>query len=58
MDNMAFLKTVLLDEIWSTVSTLLELVLAEFGRDPCCSDSLRGSRIFFGEAVKTLRKEF
>jgi len=41
-----------LDEIWST-RTLLGLALADFGRDPRSSDSLRGRRnfvVFFCQA--------
>jgi len=35
-----------LDEIWSSVSTLLRLGLADFGRNPRSSYNLRGSRFF------------
>ena len=34
------------NEIWSTVGILLELALADFGRYPRSSDSLRGRRYF------------
>ena len=45
------------DEIWNSVSQMWGLVLADFGRDPCSSDSLRGV-VFQKKKLKKLLTKF
>jgi len=47
-----------MDEIWNSVSQMLGLALADFGRDPRSSDSLRGSQKFFCPVNNALFQRF